>query len=196
MKDLLIIVSAPSGAGKTTIVKKILEAVPELKFSVSACSRPKRNNEIDGVDYYFINTDDFKKRIENDEFLEWQEVYKGSFYGTLKSEVDRIWNQDNYVIFDVDVVGGLNIKKIYNDKALSLFIMPPSIDLLEERLRKRSTDSEESIKVRVEKARKEMEFAHKFDNIIINDDISIASNEAISLVKRFLVKDIPQNKIK
>jgi guanylate kinase len=186
MKNLLIVVSAPSGAGKTTIVKKLLEAFPNLKFSISACSRSKRINEVDGVDYYFMSADDFKTKIQNDEFIEWQEVYQGSYYGSLKSEVDRIWSQNNYVIFDVDVVGGLNIKKIYQDKALSIFIMPPSIELLEERLRKRSTDSEESIRIRVEKARKEMEFSNRFDNIIINEDILKATNEAILLVKEFL----------
>jgi guanylate kinase len=188
MKNLLIVVSAPSGAGKTTIVKKLLETFPDLKFSISACSRTKRINEVDGVDYYFMSADDFKLKIQNDEFLEWQEVYEGSYYGSLKSEVDRIWSQNNYVIFDVDVVGGLNIKKIYKDKALSIFIMPPSIELLEERLRKRSTDSEESIRIRVEKARKEMEFSNHFDHIIINDDISKATNEAVLLIKEFLNK--------
>jgi len=188
MKDMLVIVSAPSGAGKTTIVKKLLEAFPDLKFSVSACSRPKRINETEGLDYYFISSEEFRKKIINNEFLEWQEVYKGSYYGTLKNEVNRIWNQNNYVIFDIDVIGGLNIKKMYNDKALSIFIMPPSIELLEERLRKRLTDNEESIKIRVEKARKEMEFANNFDNIIVNDDISKATGIAISLVKKFLYK--------
>ena len=188
MKDMLVIVSAPSGAGKTTIVKKLLEAFPDLKFSVSACSRPKRINETEGLDYYFISSEEFRKKIINNEFLEWQEVYKGSYYGTLKNEVNRIWNQNNYVIFDIDVIGGLNIKKMYNDKALSIFIMPPSIELLEERLRKRLTDNEESIKIRVEKARKEMEFANNFDNIIVNDDISKATDIAISLVKKFLYK--------
>ena len=188
MKELLIIVSAPSGAGKTTIVKKLLNAFPNLKFSISACSRPKRNNEIDAVDYYFISSDSFKKKIENDEFLEWQEVYKGSFYGTLKSEVERIWAQNNIVIFDVDVIGGLNIKKIYKDKALSIFIMPPSIELLEERLRKRSTDSEESIRIRVEKAKNEMNYANNFDCIILNDDIIKATDDTIALVEKFLNK--------
>ena len=188
MKELLIIVSAPSGAGKTTIVKKLLNAFPNLKFSISACSRPKRNNETDTVDYYFISSDSFKRKIENDEFLEWQEVYKGSFYGTLKSEVERIWAQNNIVIFDVDVIGGLNIKNIYKDKALSIFIMPPSIELLEERLRKRSTDSEESIRIRVEKARNEMKYANKFDCIILNDDIIKATDDTIALVEKFLNK--------
>lgn len=188
MKDLLIIVSAPSGAGKTTIVKELIATFPNLKFSVSACSRPKRINETDGTDYYFISAEDFKRKIQNNEFLEWQEVYKGSYYGTLKSEVERIWKQGNYVIFDVDVVGGLNIKKIFGDKALSLFIMPPSIELLEERLRKRSTDTEESIRIRVDKARKEIDFANNFDNIIINDDISQATADAIAVVEKFLKK--------
>jgi len=188
MKDKLIIVSAPSGAGKTTIVKKLLEKIPELHFSVSACSRPKRVNETEGVDYYFISVAEFRDKIRNNEFLEWQEVYNGCLYGTLKSEVDRIRNLDKYIIFDVDVEGGINIKKLFMDNALSIFIKPPSMEVLEERLRKRSTDSEGSIKMRIQKAIKEMEYAGNFDKVIINDDISRAAAEAISLTEAFIRK--------
>jgi len=140
-KGKLIIFSAPSGAGKTTIVHHLLKSGLDLQFSISAASREKRKNEIDGKDYYFIPADEFRKKIENNEFLEWEEVYKDHYYGTLKSEVERIWSEGLHVIFDVDVVGGMNIKKYYGDRALSVFVMPPSVKHLEERLRKRSTDS-------------------------------------------------------
>jgi len=182
----LIIFSAPSGAGKTTIVRALLKDIPNLRFSVSAASRPKRPNEIDGKDYYFIPVDEFRKKIENDEFLEWEEVYENNFYGTLKSEVDRIWESGNHVIFDVDVVGGLNIKKYYGDRALSLFVMPPSVEELEKRLRNRSTESESDLKRRIEKARYEMTFAPQFDVVIVNDDLEKAVTEAKFVVENFL----------
>jgi guanylate kinase len=186
MKDQVVIVSAPSGAGKTTIVKNLLAAIPELQFSVSACSRAKRPNETDGIDYFFISTQDFLSKIKNNEFLEWQEVYEGSYYGTLNSEIKRIWSMDKIVIFDVDVIGGINIKKIFRGKALSVFIMPPSIALLEERLRNRSTETEKSLKMRIQKATKEIEFAKSFDRIVLNDEISRASGEAVSIVQEFI----------
>jgi guanylate kinase len=182
----LIIFSAPSGAGKTTIVRALLKDIPNLRFSVSAASRPKRPNEIDGKDYYFIPVDEFRKKIENDEFLEWEEVYENNFYGTLKSEVDRIWESGNHVIFDVDVVGGLNIKKYYGDRALALFVMPPSVEELEKRLRNRSTESESDLKRRIEKARYEMTFAPQFDEVIVNDDLEKAVSEAKFVVENFL----------
>ena len=182
----LVIFSAPSGAGKTTIVRALLKDIPNLRFSVSAASRPKRPNEIDGKDYYFIPVEEFRKKIENDEFLEWEEVYENNFYGTLKSEVDRIWDSGNHVIFDVDVVGGLNIKKYYGDRALAIFVMPPSVEELEKRLRNRSTESETDLKRRIEKARYEMTFASQFDEIIINDDLEKAVSGAKRLVTTFL----------
>ncbi len=182
----LVIFSAPSGAGKTTIVRALLKDIPNLKFSVSAASRPKRPNEIDGKDYYFIPVEEFRRKIENDEFLEWEEVYENNFYGTLKSEVDRIWKSGNHVIFDVDVVGGLNIKKYYGERALAIFVMPPSVEELEKRLRNRSTESETDMKRRIEKARYEMTFASQFDEVIVNDNLEKAVSEAKRLVTAFI----------
>jgi guanylate kinase len=182
----LIIFSAPSGAGKTTIVKTLLQSIPILEFSISAASRGKRVNEADGKDYYFITADEFRKKVANDEFLEWEEVYYDHFYGTLKSEVERIWAKGCHVIFDVDVVGGLNIKKQYPDQALAIFVMPPSIDELEKRLRKRSTESEENLRKRIDKAKHELTFAPEFDEIIINDNLNNACKEADKLVREFL----------
>ena len=182
----LVIFSAPSGAGKTTIVRQLLTEISKLEFSVSVASRPKRPNEIDGKDYYFIPVDEFKQKIKDNEFLEWEEVYENNFYGTLKSEVDRIWESGNHVIFDVDVVGGLNIKKYYGDRALALFVMPPSVEELEKRLRNRSTESESDLKRRIEKARYEMTFAPQFDKVIVNDDLEKAVTEAKFVVENFL----------
>jgi guanylate kinase len=188
MNGKLIIFSAPSGAGKTTIVHELLKSRNDLEFSISACSRAKRENEIDGKDYYFISAEEFRNKIKNDEFLEWQEVYENSFYGTLKTEVEKIWAKDKHVIFDVDVVGGLNIKKYGQENALSIFVMPPSIKELEERLRLRSSETEETFKKRIEKANYELTFANKFDKIIINDDLGQAVAEAKSVVEKFLLK--------
>lgn len=187
-KGKLVIFSAPSGAGKTTIVRHLLDCGLNLEFSVSAASRNKRPNEVDGKDYYFLSADDFKHKIENDEFLEWEEVYHDHFYGTLKSEVQRIWDKGNHVIFDVDVVGGLNIKKYYGDKALAVFVMPPNVQELESRLRGRSTESEENLKKRIEKAEHELSFAKGFDTTIINDKLETALTEAETMVRNFLNK--------
>lgn len=186
-KQKVIIVSAPSGAGKTTIVQQLL-ARPEfrLEFSVSACSRAKREHEIHGQHYYFISADEFRQKIDNNEFLEWEEVYTDSFYGTLKSEIDRVFGNNNNLIFDVDVLGGMNLKKYFGQQALSIFIMPPSIEELECRLRKRSTDSNEAILRRIAKAEYEMQFATQFDIKIINDILDQAISETISLVDNFL----------
>lgn len=185
MKGKLVIVSAPSGAGKTTIVKRLLNAGLDLEFSVSACSRPKREDETDGKDYYFLTLEEFRERIKNDEFVEWEEVYKDNFYGTLKSEVERIRNAGKHVIFDVDVVGGLNIKKIFRDEALAIFIKPPSEKILEERLRNRNTEDSTSLEKRLSKAKFELSFAPKFDKAIVNDDLETAVRETIRSIKEF-----------
>ncbi|MBU0765301.1 MAG: guanylate kinase [Bacteroidetes bacterium] len=186
MTGKLIIVSAPSGAGKTTIIKQLLKQDFRLEFSVSACSRKMRAGEKHGVDYYFMSAGEFRNKIAADEFLEWEEVYTDHLYGTLKSEVDRIWNKGNNVIFDVDVKGGINIKKYYGKEALSLFIMPPSVEELEKRLRSRSTDSDKDIKTRIDKAKEEISRSGSFDRIIINDDLDTAIREAIETVGNFL----------
>jgi guanylate kinase len=186
MEGKLFIFSAPSGSGKTTIVKKLLTENIGLEFSVSATNRPKRKNEIHGKDYYFLSTDDFKQKIEKDKFVEWEEVYNNRYYGTLKSELQRIWNKGKHVVFDVDVVGGLNIKKKYPQKAFSIFVMPPNIKVLEQRLRNRSTDSNEDIQIRVAKAKKELEFSHQFDLTILNEDLGQAVNEAKQAVINFI----------
>ncbi|MBW6536145.1 MAG: guanylate kinase [Mariniphaga sp.] len=186
MKGKLIIISAPSGAGKTTIVKHLLQQNFGLEFSVSATSRKPRPGEVHGKEYYFLSESNFRKKIENNEFLEWEEVYNGIFYGTLKSEVERIWVAGKNVIFDVDVVGGSNIKKFYGNEALAVFVQPPSVDELKNRLRNRSTESEEKIKIRIAKAEKELEFAKKFDVIIVNDDLPKALIEAEKVVAGFL----------
>ncbi len=184
----LIIFSAPSGAGKTSIVKGVLQETPDLAFSVSACSRPKRQNEQDGLDYYFMTPDAFRKKIKEDAFLEWEEVYPGSYYGTLRSEVERIWKSGKHVVFDVDVAGGLNIKRQYPDQALAIFIQPPSLEELEKRLINRGTETPESLQKRVGKAAFELTFAKDFDAIIINDDLNRAIRETIQIVIKFINK--------
>lgn len=186
MPNKLVIFSAPSGAGKTTIVKHLLRQNLGLEFSISAASREKRPNEVHGRDYYFLSSDEFKSRIKNNEFIEWEEVYENHFYGTLKSEVDRIWNNGNSVIFDVDVIGGLNIKKQYGDKALAVFVMPPSIEELKKRLNARSTESPENLRKRIEKAEAEISFSERFDKIVVNDVLDKALNEATIMVSEFL----------
>lgn len=188
MQGKVIVVSAPSGAGKTSIVQYLLKAVPELRFSISATTRSKREYETDGKDYYFLSTEDFKAKLANDEFLEWQEVYANQFYGSLKSEVERIWQNNQTVIFDVDVLGGLNIKKFYGDKALSVFIKAPSIEELEKRLRNRGTETPETLKKRLDKAEYEMSFSDQFDTIILNDDLATAQQEMVELVRSFICK--------
>ncbi len=182
----MVIFSAPSGAGKTTIVKRLLKHYPDLEFSISACTRRKRMKEVNGRDYYFLTVNDFKEKIRNNDFIEWEEVYPDHFYGTLKSEVYRIWEKGKHVIFDVDVVGGLNIKKQFGTQALSLFVKPPSIEELNKRLINRSADSKENIQKRVAKAEQEMTYAEQFDIVIINENLDIATGEVITVVSNFL----------
>ena len=189
MKGKVIIVSAPSGAGKTSIVKHVLELLPELRFSTSATTRTKREGEVNGKDYHFISVDDFKKGIRHDAFLEWEEVYHNQFYGTLKSEIQRIWDEGKVVIFDVDVKGGLNIKKYFGDKALAIFVEPPTVEELENRLRKRGTETEESLRKRVAKAEYELTFAPQFDKIILNDNLDDAREEMLHTIREFLDKE-------
>jgi guanylate kinase len=182
----MIVVSAPSGAGKTTIVKHLLSKFPELGFSVSATSRKLREGELEGREYYFMSSEDFRIMIENGKLLEWQEVYPGSYYGTQVSEVERIVSNGQFPVFDVDVVGGLNIKKMYREKALAIFIRPPSYEILESRLRARATDSEESLQRRLDKVKWELSFEKDFDYVIVNDKREDAYEQAETLVKEFL----------
>ncbi len=186
-KGKAIIFSAPSGAGKTTIVRHLL-SIPSLRlsFSVSATSRPKRGKEEDGKDYYFLSASDFQTRVKNGDFLEWEEVYTDQYYGTLKSEIERIWQSGYNVIFDVDVVGGLNLKKIFGENALAIFVQPPSIEALNFRLRNRSTETAEKIAMRIEKAAHEMQFASQFDFILINDQLEEALKQAEAKVSEFV----------
>jgi guanylate kinase len=188
-KGKLIIFSAPSGSGKTTIVRHLLKTFPnQLEFSISATSRPKRGVEENGKDYHYLTVEEFKQKIDNQEFLEWEEVYVDNYYGTLKSEVDRIWAKGKHVIFDIDVEGGLNLKKIFGEVAMSIFVMPPSIKILEERLNTRSTDSIESIARRVEKAEKEIKTADLFDTFILNEVLEEALIKAEKVVLEFISK--------
>ena len=181
-----IIFSAPSGAGKTTIVRYLLEKEIPLLFSISACSRNRRPNEIDGKDYYFLSVDEFKAKVSYNAFVEWEEVYENNFYGTLKSEIDRIWSSHQHIVFDVDIVGGLNLKKYFGDRALSIFIEPPSLDVLFKRLKNRATENEKSLNKRIEKATQEMKFSSSFDLIIINDRLEKAKKDAFEEVSKFL----------
>ncbi|QKG80123.1 guanylate kinase [Tenuifilum thalassicum] len=186
MEGKLLIFSAPSGAGKTTIVKHLLEKFPQLEFSISACSRKPRDGEIHGKDYYFLTVEEFKEKIERGEFVEWEEVYPGSYYGTLWSELKRIWDKGHHVMFDVDVKGGLNLKKKFPKNSLAVFVKPPSIDELRKRLLKRGTETEETINVRIGKAQEELSFAPQFDYILTNNQVESAFVEAETVVRKFL----------
>ena len=188
MDGKLIIFSAPSGSGKSTIINYLLEQGLNLKFSISATSRAPRGEEKDGVEYYFLSPEDFRKRIAAGDFLEYEEVYTDKFYGTLKNEVERIFKEGNNVIFDVDVVGGCNIKKYYGNRALSVFIQPPSVEELRRRLVGRNTDSPEVIESRLAKAEYELGFAKQFDVVIVNDDLDKAKEETLRTVRNFLDK--------
>jgi guanylate kinase len=185
-KGKAIIFSAPSGAGKTTIVHYLLENLDSLDFSISATSREPRKVEREGKDYYYLSVEEFRKRIESGDFIEWEEVYKDQYYGTLRSEIDRIWSNGKHVVFDVDVVGGLNIKKFFGDAALAIFVKPPSIETLRKRLETRKTESEESIRKRLDKSAREMAYADSFDVVLVNDDLKTACKKARELVLEFI----------
>ena len=182
----LIVISAPSGAGKTSIVHHLLKSMDELSFSVSASSREKRDNETHGKDYYFLGVEGFQNKIKEDAFLEWEQVYENQYYGTLKSEIERIWSEGKTVIFDVDVIGGLNIKKQYPKECLSLFIMPPSLEVLAERLIGRRSESDESLQKRLDKAEEEIAQNQQFDRVILNDDFEIACEETLEVITNFI----------
>lgn len=191
IKGKLIVFSAPSGSGKTTIVRHLLGIEKlNLEFSISATSRAPRGEEVDGKDYYFLSLKEFKNKIKADDFLEWEEVYRDNFYGTLKSEVERIWAKGKHVIFDIDVVGGIDIKRIYPERTLSVFVKPPSIEELKIRLKKRSTESEDKINMRIAKASIELATAPQFDFIIENNELDVALKEAEELAHNFLKKRI------
>lgn len=182
----LIIFSAPSGSGKTTIIKHLLEKKLPLEFSISATSRKPRGKETNGNEYYFLSTDEFKQKINSKDFIEWEEVYEGCFYGTLRSELDRIWKNGKHVLFDVDVIGGLNLKEKFDAQALAIFIKPPSVEILKERLEKRSTDSKVTIEKRLNKATFELQYESKFDKVIVNDVLEDTLQQAEKIVKEFL----------
>ena len=186
-KGKAIIFSAPSGSGKTTIVKHLLSVNPKLGFSISACTRDKRGrNEVNGKDYYFLTPEDFKDKIDRDEFIEWEEVYAGNFYGTLKSEVERIWDEGRHVIFDVDVKGGLHLKEYFGDRALAVFVKVPSMDELRERLTDRKTETEDSLSQRIFKAKFEMTFEDKFDVTLVNENLEDSLRKAEEMVNDFI----------
>lgn len=185
-KGKCLIFSAPSGSGKTTVVRHLLRKIPELSFSISATSRAPRPGEIPDKDYVFLSAEAFRKKIEAGDFLEWEEVYPNRYYGTLKDEVKRLWDEGKHVIFDVDVEGGVSLKQIFGERALAIFVQAPSIAVLEERLRARSTESEESIMARLQKAGKEMEYAGKFDTVLINDNLKEALQRVEHVAREFL----------
>lgn len=190
-----LIFSAPSGSGKTTIVKRLVADNPDLEFSISASTRDRRGRqEIHGKDYYFLSPQEFKEKIDNDEFVEWQEVYAGNFYGTLKSEIHRIWKEGKSVIFDVDVKGGLNLKEYFGDQALAIFVKVPSMEILEQRLRSRGTESEDSLSRRLFKAKFEMSFEDHFDEVLLNEDLEESCLQAQKLYRDFVENPTPESK--
>ena len=184
----IVCLTGPSGSGKTTIVRELLQRFPRLEFSVSATSRAPRGKERNGVDYFFLSPEEFRQAVQEDKFVEWEEVYSGTCYGTLRSEMERIWQKGNVIVFDVDVIGGLNLKRIFGDRACAIFIMPPSIETLRERLVKRGTDSPETIECRVAKAEFELTKAPEFDHVVVNDDLAQAIEEATRILSDFLAR--------
>ncbi len=182
----VVIVCAPSGTGKTTIIKKVLSSFHLLEFSISACNRKAREGETDGKDYYFVSTEEFKSKIEANQFLEWEEVYAGRYYGTFNSELDRIWQKGHFPLFDLDVKGGMRLKEIFGENALAIFFTPPSIQALRQRLENRGTDSPQEIEMRLERAAFELSFAPQFDVEIVNQVVDEATNEAIQIISEFL----------
>ncbi len=182
----IIIFSAPSGAGKSTLIGHLLERFPQLEFSISATSRAPRGSEVNGKEYYFLSNEEFKNKVAAGEFVEWEEVYAGTCYGTLRSELKRIWDKGHVIVFDVDVKGGVNLKKIFGDDALSIFIMPPSVEELRRRLEKRGTDAPETIAKRVAKAEEEITYAPLFDKIVVNDSLETAVADAIRITESFI----------
>lgn len=189
MQGKVAILSAPSGSGKTTILKYLLKEDLNLEFSVSACNRNKRKGEVHGRDYYFLSTPEFMRKIKENAFIEWEEVYAGRYYGTLRSEIERIWNKGNNVIFEVDVKGGLKLKNVFGDQAVSIFIQPPSIEELRNRLFNRSSESPEEIESRIQKANEEMMYANEFDHVIVNNNLDEAKKETYRVIKRFCNKN-------
>jgi guanylate kinase len=186
IRGKMLIFTAPSGAGKTTIVRHLLKNFDELAFSVSATNRPIREGEVDGKSYHFLTTEEFMDRVENEEFIEYEEVYPGRFYGTLHSEVDRIWAMDRAIVFDIEVKGATNLKKFYPEESLAVFINPPSSDILFQRLRDRSTETEDELRVRIARAAEELTYVNTFDRVLMNDDLQVAFAEAEDIVEDFL----------
>lgn len=183
----LLVFTAPSGAGKTTIVRYLLKTYKFLSFSISVTNRKKRSNEIDGKDYYFLSTEEFNKKVEAGDFVEWEEVYEKQYYGTLKSEITRIWDQEKYVVFDMEVKGATNIKKLYGDKAFVVFIRPPSLETLIQRLRDRNTESPQSLKKRIRRVRQEMTYEESFDYVLVNDVLDVSLKEAEIITESFIL---------
>jgi guanylate kinase len=184
--DKILIITAPSGAGKTSVTTYLLKKFPQLGFSVSAATRPKRENEIDGVDYYFMSLEEFKEKIKNNEFIEWEMVYEGKYYGTLKSELQRLWNSKRVPVLDIDVKGAIHVQQQFPEKTLSIFIEPPSIDELKRRLQGRGTETKESLEARINKASYEISFKHSFSHTIVNRDLGRAREEAVNIIETFL----------
>lgn len=187
--DKILIITAPSGAGKTSVTTHLLQLFPQLAFSVSAATRPRRDNEVNGVDYYFMSLEDFQQKIKNSEFIEWEMVYEGKYYGTLNSELERIWNDGKVPVLDIDVKGAIHVQQRYPEKTVSIFIEPPSIDELKRRLQGRGTETKESLEARISKASYEISFKHSFSHTIVNHDLATARKEAVAIVEGFLQRN-------